>query len=232
MTWWTPRSITCKISLPDINPCQRYPLPKSCRQTDKKQTNKIKNSNRCGDNNNNWYNFTKNLLILPFSHNKTTAFHQLLPEDNNKQQLRWGYLTLVRIVKLRKLQATVSCSCVKWDKWTKLAMMQSDLLFATAQHCDRMLFEFLMLTGFPFRLPTIVKGWKCCLSLCLDVNQCGTNRNCCTQRLPYADLQTDSNSNVSLVATICTLCHKKVDHQLMAITLSKPNQFSKFFHHW
>ena len=25
---------------------------------------------------------------------------------------------------------------------------------------------------------------------------------------------------------------QKVDHQLMAITLSKPNKFSKFFHCW
>ena len=30
----------------------------------------------------------------------------------------------------------------------------------------------------------------------------------------------------------CTLCSQKVDHQLMAIILSKPNRFSLFFHRW
>ena len=31
---------------------------------------------------------------------------------------------------------------------------------------------------------------------------------------------------------VTTLHPKKVEHQLLAITLSKPNQFSNFFHHW
>ena len=61
------------------------------------------------------------------------------------------------------------------------------------------------------------------------------NRHVQTKTQPYVNQLSlkMSNSPTTTHSIIQnTLCPKKVDHQLMVITLSKPNQFSEFFQRW
>ena len=88
--------------------------------------------------------------------------------------------------------------------------------------------------SFSYNVVKMLSVYVCvsvCLHICLDVNQGGTNRNRCRQRLVILHIQTGLLM-ISDYTPKTTLCLKKVPTFKLSATLSNLNRFSKFLHSW